>query len=337
MKKSKNITTIRDVARLAGVSVATVSRYLNHPSSLTEATALRVKSVMEELHFTPHPVARNLATQRTNAIGLVMNDIGGDFFTPLLEGVIQVTEREGFNLLIFTSNNPQQSNPTLLNPVYTDGFLIFLDSLRPDDLERIDKTGKPLVLIHQSSPKSLAIPTVTIENKSASRRLVSHLIEEHGRRKIVFLRGPEGNEDSFWRETGYLEALSAHDLPVDQNLISVGGYDRFTAKEAIHTLIRNQIIFDSVFSGDDDAAIGVLQALKEEGKAVPKDVSVVGFDDQRLALFLYPPLTTVHAPTEQVGMLAAKQLIKKIRGLPVEDIVLLPTELVIRESCGCHS
>lgn len=337
MHKSTNSATIRDVARLAGVSVATISRYLNHSAPLTEATASRVKSAMEELHFTPHPVARNLATQRTNAIGLVLNDIGGDFFTPLLDGVIKVTEGEGYNLLIFTSNHPQQSNPALLNPLFTDGFLVFLDSLESKDLERIHKTGKPLVLIHQSSPESLAIPTVTIENKAASRRLVSHLIDIHGRRRIVFLRGPEGNEDSFWRETGYLEALAAHHLAADPELISTGGYDRFIAREAIHRLIRDRIAFDGVFSGDDDAAIGVLQALKEAGLNVPVDVSVIGFDDQRLAPFLNPPLTTVHAPTDQVGMLAAQQLIKIIRNHTVEDIVLLPTELVIRESCGCHS
>ena len=127
MNKSKNSNTIRDVARLAGVSVATISRYLNHSAPLAESTALRVKSAMEELNFIPHPVARNLATQRTNAIGLILNEIGGDFFTPLLEGVLKTTEAEGFNLLIFTSNHPQQSNPALLNPMYTDGLLIFLD------------------------------------------------------------------------------------------------------------------------------------------------------------------------------------------------------------------
>ena len=207
MNKSKNSSTIRDVARLAGVSVATISRYLNHSAPLTENTALRVKCAIEELNFIPHPVARNLATQRTNAIGLVLNNIGGDFFTPLLEGVIKITEAEGFNLLIFTSNHPVQPNPTLLNPMYADGFLIFLDSLNPEDLERMYKTGQPLVLIHQTSPKSMSIPTVTIENKAASRRLVSHLIEEHGCRRIIFLRGPDGNEDSTWRETGYCEAL----------------------------------------------------------------------------------------------------------------------------------
>ena len=181
----------------------------------------------------------------------------------------------------------------------------------------------------------MSIPTVTIENKAASRRLVSHLIEEHGCKRIVYLRGPEGNEDSTWRETGYCEALTNHNLPINPELISTGGYDRYIAQESIHTLLRNNIPFDGVFSGDDDAAIGVLQALKEAGKSVPGDIAVVGFDDQRLAAFLYPPLTTVHAPTEQVGMIAAQQLFKKIRNNPVEDVVLLPTELVIRESCGC--
>jgi LacI family transcriptional regulator len=336
MNKSKNSTTIRDVARLAGVSVATISRYLNNSAPLSDETARRVQSAMSELNFTPHPIARNLATHRTNAIGLVLNDFAGDFFTPLLEGVLNASGAEGYNLLIFASNQPQSTSHSLLGPMYTDGLLVFLDSLEAAELEKIHQIGHPIVLIHQSSRGTLNLPTVTIENKAASRRLVSHLIEIHDRKRIVFLRGPQENEDSTWREIGYREALESHQLPIDEILILTGGFDRFIAQKTIQNLMRQNILFDAVFAGDDDSAIGVLQALKDAGRKVPQQVSVVGFDDQRLAPFLSPPLTTVHAPTYQVGILAAQQLIKLIRNEPVENVVLLPTELVIRESCGCH-
>ena len=336
MDRKKTLATIRDVARAAGVSVATVSRYMNNSQLVAEETASRVKNAMFDLGFVPNPVARNLSTRRTNTIGLVISNIGGDFFTPLLDGFIETTEKENLNLLIFSSNRTDRYNHVLLGPMYTDGLLVFADSLGSEDMANLKELGHPMVLIHQSPPAGLSIPTVTIENKAASKRIVNHLIEKHDRKRIVFLTGPENNEDSFWREAGYREALIDHGLPLTPDLIEIGGFDRSIARQSIIRLIKKEIPFDAVFAGDDEAAIGVLLALKEYGRSVPEQVSVVGFDDQKLAEFLHPRLTTVCAPTQRVGITAAKMLIQIIQDQPVEDIILLPTELVIRNSCGCQ-
>lgn len=336
MDRKKTLATIRDVARAAGVSVATVSRYMNNSQLVAEETASRVKNAMFDLGFVPNPVARNLSTRRTNTIGLVISNIGGDFFTPLLDGIIETTEKENLNLLIFSSNRTDRYNHVLLGPMYTDGLLVFADSLGSEDMANLKELGHPMVLIHQSPPAGLSIPTVTIENKAASKRIVNHLIEKHDRKRIVFLTGPENNEDSFWREAGYREALIDHGLPLTPDLIEIGGFDRSIARQSIIRLIKKEIPFDAVFAGDDEAAIGVLLALKEYGRSVPEQVSVVGFDDQKLAEFLHPRLTTVCAPTQRVGITAAKLLIQIIQDQPVEDIILLPTELVIRNSCGCQ-
>lgn len=336
MDRKKTLATIRDVARAAGVSVATVSRYMNNSQLVAEETASRVKNAMFDLGFVPNPVARNLSTRRTNTIGLVISNIGGDFFTPLLDGIIETTEKENLNLLIFSSNRTDRYNHVLLGPMYTDGLLVFADSLGSEEMANLMDLGHPMVLIHQSPPAGLLIPTVTIENKAASKRIVSHMIETHHRKRIVFLTGPENNEDSFWREAGYREALIDHGLPLTPDLIEIGGFDRSIARQSIIRLINKEIPFDAVFAGDDEAAIGVLLALKEYGRSVPEQVSVVGFDDQKLAEFLHPRLTTVCAPTQRVGITAAKLLIQIIQDQPVEDIILLPTELVIRNSCGCQ-
>lgn len=337
MKTNKNSATIRDVARLAGVSVATISRYLNNGSLLSAETTELVRAAMAELKYVPHPIARSLATQRTNTIGLVINDIQGEFFTPLLDGVIDTTEAFNYNLLIFTSKRSGHHDRLLLGPIYTDGLLVFLDSLGENDLRELHEAGHPIVLIHQSAPAGLDIPVVTIENKRASNRIVSHLIEQHHRRRIVFLQGPLNNEDSYWREIGYREALKDHGLEFDETLISSGDFDRFVSHKSIQKLIQNGVEFDAVFSGDDDAAIGVLRALSEAGLSVPQQISVTGFDDQRLAPFLNPPLTTAHAPTDRVGITATQQLIHLIRQEPTEPVILLPTELVLRSSCGCQN
>jgi LacI family transcriptional regulator len=335
MKKSKNSPTIRDVARLAGVSVATISRYLNQSAPLSSETAERVQAAMREFNYSPHPAARSLATSRTNTIGLVMSDITGDFFAPLIEGVAATISEQNYNLLIFTSSLAKRPNSRLLGPMYTDGLLVFWDSLEEQDLVSLYVSDQPIVLIHRSPPRGVRIPVVTIENKAASRGAVDHLIEVHHRRRIVMLRGPEGNEDAYWRETGYRYSLTSHGISVDEKMVTPGNFDRFTSQESIRTLIRAGIQFDAVFTGDDDAAIGALAALKEAGIEVPGQVSVIGFDDQRLAPFLTPPLTTIHAPTDLVGATAARQLLKIIRNEPVEPEILLPTELILRSSCGC--
>jgi LacI family transcriptional regulator len=192
-----------------------------------------------------------------------------------------------------------------------------------------------LVLIHQSSPEGLNIPCVTVENKAASRKIVEHLIAAHRRRRIVLLRGPEDNEDARWRELGYREALAAHHLAVDPQLIGAGDFERHAAQTAVDRMLAAGIVFDAIFSGDDEAAVGALAALAARGVRVPDDVSVAGFDDQRLAAILQPPLTTVRAPTQQVGEEAARQLIKLIRTGSADPLTLLPTELVCRQSCGC--
>ncbi len=338
MTKTKSSTpTIRDVAREAGVSVATVSRYLNQNGPISEEVAARLQQVMSELNYVPHATARSLATHKTHTIGLTMTDISGDFFTPLLSGIEAVTGEAGFDLLIASTRQRERHKnfSAPVGPHNTDGLLVFADSLDEAALTRLYEQNFPLVMIHQTPPQGLAIPCVTVENKAASRNLVSHLIEKHHRRQIVLLRGPKKQEDSLWREMGYRQALETHGIAYEPALVADGEFDRRVAQASINRLLQAGVPFDGVFCGDDDAAIGVYKALSEAGKRIPGDVAVVGFDDQRMAPFLTPPLTTVRAPTEEVGRMATQQLINLIRGQPVEPLILLPTEIVIRRSCGC--
>lgn len=192
-----------------------------------------------------------------------------------------------------------------------------------------------MVMIHQTPPLPLSIPCVTVENKAASCKLVTHLIEAHGKQRIAFASGPADVEDAMWREMGYREALAAHDIPFDPQLVIRGEFDRHVALESVHKLIASAIPFDAIYAADDDSAVGVLKALHDAGRKIPEEIAVVGFDDQRMAPYLTPPLTTVRAPTDEVGQLAAQQLIKLIQGQEVTPLTLLPTEIVVRHSCGC--
>ena len=333
MQKSRP-PTIADVARQAEVSIATVSRVLNGTTPVQAEKADRVRLAMEELQFVPRQAARVLASRRTNTIGLVLSEISGAFFPPMLKGIEADAYEAGYDLLIHATQKEGPSRRPL-GEHNTDGLLIFTDSLDHRELYRLHNMDFPLVLLHQTSPDSLHIPVIAIENKDGAAMLVDHLIQVHKRRRIVFLRGPEGHEDSVWRERGYREALKMHSIAFDPRLIDSGGFDEEEALSAIQRILAKRIQFDAIFAGDDDSAIGAMRALKLAGRIVPQNVSVVGFDDVPSARYLSPALTTVRAPIEQVGREAVRQLVRLMSGQPAEALTLMRTELVIRESCGC--
>lgn len=337
-KRSSSVT-IRDVARKAGVSVATVSRYINQNAPVSTEAAERLNQVMSELRYVPHATARNLASRKTRVIGLLLTNMDNDFFAPLVNGIEQIVRQEHYNLLVATYHaDNRDSVPPPVGPHNCDGLLVFADSLPDAELANLHESGFPMVLIHRSSPGSLPIASVTVENKSAAYRLVEHLIVQHNRKRIVFLRGPIHQEDSYWRETGYRTALESHGIATDERLILTGEFEREIAYRALNEFLNGEkpVPFDAVFAGDDNSAIGVLDALIEHGYRVPEDIAVVGFDDLRLSAFLTPPLTTVRAPTETVGRIAAERLFGALNKEASPEIVLLPTELIIRRSCGCQ-
>lgn len=336
MNPKPSSPTILDVARQANVSIATVSRVLNGKVPVRNDKAERVRLAMQALNFVPRSAARVLASRKTNTIGLIVSEIAGAFFPHLLKGIEAETREAGYELLIHSTQGTQPRMHKPLGEHNTDGLLVFTSSLVPEELERLNSLNFPLVLMHQTPPEELNIPVITIENKDGAEMLISHLIEQHGRRRIVFLRGPEGHEDSAWRERGYREALEKHNLPIIENLIADGGFDDTVAFDTIQNMLRYGVDFDAVFAGDDDAAMGVCRALKLANRLIPDDVAVVGFDDVQFARYISPPLTTIRAPIEEVGREAVRQLVCLMDGQPAQSLVLKRTELVIRESCGCR-
>jgi LacI family transcriptional regulator len=340
MTRRSSSVTIHDVARQAGVSAATVSRYINKNAPVSPKVAERLDKVMAELRYVPLAAARHLATRKTKVVGLLLNNLHNDFFVPLLNGVEAVVREKGYNLIIATyhANGRKQMSPPI-GPHNTDGLLVFSDGLADEDLETLHDSGFPVVLVHRMPPPQAPIPSITVENTEVTRLLVDHLINVHGRRRVLFLRGPIDQEDSLRREVGYKTALQENGIPLDENLILNGDFERGVAYSVMNELIdrKERVAFDAVFTGDDDAAIGALKALHEHGLRVPEDVAVIGFDDLGFAPFLNPPLTTVRAPTERVGQIATERLFELLENHPSNDVTVLPTEVIYRRSCGCES
>jgi len=339
MPSKNHAPTIADVAEHAGVSIATVSRVLNGTVPVQAEKSERVRLAMDELQFVPRTAARVLASKRTHTIGLILPEISGAFFPPMLRGIEAEAHEIDHDLLIHSMHITASERPHIspLGEQNTDGLIVFTGSLDEKQLSRLHRLNFPLTLLHQTPPESLNIPVITIENKDGALMLVDHLIEVHGRRRIVYLQGPEGHEDSVWRERGYRESLEAHGIPFDPELVGMGGFDDEEAFATIQEMLLDGIEFDAVFAGDDDAAMGVYRALKLADRIIPNDVSVVGFDDIPFARHMSPALTTVHAPIEEVGREAVRQLKCLMDGGQAQALTLMRTELVIRESCGCAS
>lgn len=340
MTRRSSSVTIRDVAREAGVSVATVSRYINRNAPVSLEVAERLDKVMTGLRYMPHAAARHLASRKTRVVGLLLNNLHNDFFVPLLNGIESVIRQKGYNLIIATyhANSREHTQPPI-GPHNTDGLLVFSDCLTDDDLASLTASGFPMVLVHRTPPATLSIPSVTVENVESTQQLVDHLINVHGRRRILFLRGPIHQDDSIRRELGYKNALHANGIPFDETLVFNGDFERDIAYQVMDDFLGSdrRVAFDAVFTGDDDAAIGVLKALHKHGLRVPEDISVIGFDDLGFAPFLNPPLTTVRAPTEKVGQIATGRLFDLLENGPANEVVVLPTEIIFRRSCGCES
>jgi DNA-binding LacI/PurR family transcriptional regulator len=336
--ETNNSATIEDVARLAGVSIATVSRVVNGKSPVVPETAQRVLDAVRALNYVPRAAARILASKHTNTLGLIVPEISGEFFAPMLRGIEAAAGEAGFDLLIHTTSYKSlETHRHTLGEHNTDGLLVFIGSMELAELTRLNSIGFPIVFLHQTAPAGLNIPVVTVENKKGAMLAVEHLIEVHHCRRIVYLSGPEGNEDSGWRERGYRLALEKHGIPFDPALVLFGNFLSKQAERTISAVLQAGLEFDAIFSGDDLAAVGAMSALREAGLRVPEDVKMIGFDDIPLARHLTPPLTTIHAPTEEVGRMATNLLIRLVRRETVESEILLPTELTIRQSCGCRA
>jgi DNA-binding LacI/PurR family transcriptional regulator len=335
--RSRTRVTIDEVARRAGVSISTVSRVLNQTAGVTEEATARVLAVVAELGYVPQTAARHLAQGKTNTLGLLLPDIGTDFFSPLLRSISAAAAETGYDLLIAIQRHAEGLAPPRqpIGKHNTDGLLVFNNSHSDAELRHFHQLGFPAVLLYRSAPVGTAFPSITIENKAGARQIVDHLIEVHGRRRIAFLRGPASNEDSLWRERGYREGLAAHAIPFDPALVGDGEFYDAPARATVERWLATGLEFDAIFAGDDGSAVGALAALVQAGRRVPEDVALAGFDDDPTVRYLVPPLTTVRAPTELVGREAVQQLIRLIKTGRARSITLLPTEPVIRRSCGC--
>jgi LacI family transcriptional regulator len=332
---------LEDIARRAGVSRSTVSRVINNEPYVSSRTREKVLKIIQEVGFTPNPGARMLVTQRTQVIGVViprnLSVVFEDpyYFPTLLQGVAGAAQERDYATLLWLGSSDEDEDrfyQRVLKNRLMDGLLIASATPNPSIFEHLLAQQIPFVTTERPFFYSDQISYVTIDNIGAGRTATEHLINL-GRKRVGTIAGQQDNVDAQDRVIGYREALRAAGLEVDPDLIVEGYFSRRGGYLAMKTLLRQEI--DGVVAASDTMAVGALQALQEAGVRVPEDVALVGFDDLPLAIMTEPTLTTIRQPISQRGYQATALLLAMLAG-EVEGPrqVLLPTQLVIRQSTG---
>lgn len=331
--------TIKQVAKEAGISIATVSRVLNGKGRAGKATIRRVHEATERLGYVPHGAARSLITNRTDTIGVLLPDIFGEYFSELIRGIDASLRKQGFHLLVSSARNQVEDLTAGLRTTRgrVDGLIIMSPHLAAPALRGGLPPDTPLVVLN-APPRMKAYHSVSVDNFGGARMMTEHLIKE-GHRRIAFVSGPAANTDAIERRRGYREALRSHGFRLDGSLDLSGDFTEESGRAAGRALLHLSKRPSAVFAANDAMAIGVLIELGEAGFPVPNGMAVTGFDDIPLARYVAPALTTVGVPIAELGGRAAERLIELIRAgtsrEPFRETVR--TRLVLRDSCGPHA
>ena len=325
-------TTITDVAREAGVSVASVSRVVNGHANVAPETRQRIIEVVDRLRYVPDTAARGLITRKSQMIGVLLPDVYGEFFSELIRGIDAGAREHQLHLLLSSSHGDAAEMAAAIRAMHgrVEGLLVLAPQLDTTALADLD-TSVPTVFMN--SRVGGRAPSLAIDSYGGARAMVRHLLA-CGHRSVAHITGPIDNFDSHERERGYRDELAAARPPVRPQVIR-GDFTQTSGYAAGQALGAAAARPSAVFAANDMMAIGCLAALAELGVAVPDDIAVAGFDDIPLAAFVRPGLTTMHVPIVELGRGAVSRLAEYIaRPESRAAAATLPTELVIRESSG---
>lgn len=334
--QKRALPTIYDVARLAGVSTATVSRMLNGKGQFAPSTRAAVDDAVKQLRYRPNTIARSLRTKSTQTIAFLLPDIPDPFFVSLISGIHQHAVKRAYAILLcVTDGDPDREEQylNLLHAKQVDGALVDGLVLPQARIARFLEDGFPIVCVDRDVD-SPSLPVVQVDNRLGGRLATEHLLSL-GHTRIAHVSGAELHRlrHSQERLAGYHEAMASARVPVDPRLIAAGDYVEEGGYEATRTMLELGVSFSAVFAANDLSAIGAIRAIIESGRRVPEDISVVGFDDIHIAAFVRPPLTTIHQPAAEIAQRATEILVALIQGRRARGRrYLLEPKLVVRGS-----
>lgn len=327
--------TSKDVAREAGVSVATVSRVFNNSGPVRTATRERIQEVARVLRYSPHGAARSLITNKTSTIGVLLPDLYGEFFSEVIRGIDQTARQSAYHVLLSSAHQDKPGIEAALRAMRgrVDGLIVMSPDLDAAGLADNLPSFLPAVLLNCALAGE-EYDSLTIDNRGGAADVVRHLLSL-GHRRIAIIRGPERNHDAAERLRGWREALAGAGVRPEAALEAHGDFTESGGYAAAVHLLRESPRPTAIFAANDSMAIGALSALRERGIAVPREMAIAGFDDIPIARYLSPPLTSVHVDIEELGARAMRLLLDALEDRsPVRRQETLGTRLVVRGSCG---
>jgi LacI family transcriptional regulator len=335
-KKIKNSKlTIDDIAKLAGVSKATVSYVINDKPGVSQELRCKIKKIIEDCNYVPNSAARGLAGEKTHFIGLVIPDVSDMFYANIIRGVEKTSNKYNYLLNLYTTHGEEEKEQRvikLINSSMVDGLIIMAYYIKDNFIDFLKNEGIPFVFIDYPT-KDEEIYSVVVDNEAGAFEAAEYLISL-GHQKIAFLEGHEAAWDSRARFIGFLKALTVNSIEFNPLLVEKGDFTREGGYKATKKLLEKGEEFTAIFASNDQMAIGAVRAIKEQGLKIPDNISIIGFDNIEASSIIDPPLTTVMQPIYEMGKKATEILIRLINEEKIEQKkFMLKTKLIKRNSC----
>ena len=330
----------KDIAKLAGLSSATVSRVINDDPLVKAATKKKVLEIVNEYGYIPNSAARSLKTSRTNIIGYLVPDIRNPFFTAVLAGFEDLCYKEGYDIIFQNTNEnamkEKQAVQTLLR-YRVDGVLAVFTDAKTKEFQYFEDRQIPIVCVDRKVVGSSKTDCILTDNYGGMYQLVKHLVSL-GHRDIALIMGTPGLTPGEERNKGFEEAMAKFDMKIKPEYLVQGFFTEEGAYSAAQKLLSLKDRPTAIVAPNNFSTMGAYRALRDEGLSIGKDISLAGFDDFPLAGHLTPPVTVIKRPNTEIGKIAAERLLARIdaarKGVTIEPREMrLPVELCIRESC----
>lgn len=333
------MSTIREVSRRANVSPSTVSRVLNGTTPVSDDVRRRVEEAVDALQYRPNAFARGLATNRSGGVGVSVNSISSPYYGAVLEGIEEILDAADMHLMVSSGRarlDRERQSLRFLRERRSDVLIVQVEAIGDEELiDEVATSDVPIVILGRYVPE-LADRCIHLDNERGGAMAVEHLVA-HGRRAIGHVAGPLSFPDSRARLHGYRHALEASGLVYDERRVVEGDFRETGGEAATRRLLERSPDIDALFVANDQMAIGALRAAHEAGRDVPKDLSIVGFDDVLYARYLHPSLTTVRQPLADMGRAAARLAVGYVEGRREEVRTRFEPELVERASVSPRS
>jgi LacI family transcriptional regulator len=326
------MATIKDIAHLSGVAPSTVSHVLNGTKHVKSETAERIRQTIHQMNYTPNQLARSLKTNRTNIIGVILPNIGNPFFTGIVEALEAVLSREGYHIVLCcTHDSPvsEAESVKLMVDRGVDGLVAICPGPQFDLSEAVKRNVPAISVDHRAAQ---ARHTVLADNRMGGF-LATDCLCRRGRSRVLLITDIVITDPFFERMAGYRNALAAHGILYDQNLVFESPVSYQDGYRAMEQIFERGVDFDSVFSASYYLTMGIMRSLAERNLRVGEDIAIVSYDDPDAASFTIPALTAIRQPLNEMGTLAGELLLKEIRHEPPsEHVHTIKPALIERES-----